>query len=42
MLDFSTIEASLTNAVQIARGGQKVVYSATHKEYGSVVYDNGY
>lgn len=37
MLDFSTIEASLTNAVQIARGGQKVVYSATHKEYGSVV-----
>jgi len=37
MRDFKELEAELSNMVQIARGGQKVVYSATHPTYGSVV-----
>ena len=37
MRDFKELEATLSNLVQIARGGQKVVYSATHPTFGSVV-----
>lgn len=37
MRDFKELEAELSTMVQIARGGQKVVYSATHPTYGSVV-----
>ncbi|MDR1246445.1 MAG: serine/threonine protein kinase [Clostridiales Family XIII bacterium] len=37
MRDFREFEATLSNLTQIARGGQKVVYSATHPDFGSVV-----
>jgi serine/threonine-protein kinase len=37
MRDFKELEATLSNLTQIARGGQKVVYSATHPIFGSVV-----
>lgn len=37
MRDFRDLEAGLSNLRQIARGGQKVVYSATHPAYGNVV-----
>lgn len=37
MRDFDSLKATLTNVSQIARGGQKVVYSATHPTYGSIV-----
>jgi serine/threonine-protein kinase len=37
MLDFKDLEAKFSNITQIARGGQKVVYSATHPIYGGVV-----
>ncbi|MCL2077514.1 MAG: hypothetical protein FWH08_03810 [Oscillospiraceae bacterium] len=37
MRDFTELEAILSNMTQIARGGQKVVYSATHPIYGNVV-----
>lgn len=37
MRDFKELEATLSDLNQIARGGQKVVYSATHLTYGSVV-----
>lgn len=37
MCDFKELEATLSDLEQIARGGQKVVYSATHPTHGSVV-----
>lgn len=37
MRDFKELEATLSDVVQIARGGQKVVYSATHPTFGSIV-----
>lgn len=37
MRDFKELEATLSDVVQIARGGQKVVYSATHPTFGGVV-----
>jgi serine/threonine-protein kinase len=37
MRDFSELEKELTNLKQIARGGQKVVYSGTHPDFGEVV-----
>jgi len=37
MLDFDSIKTTFADLVQIARGGQKVVFSATHPTYGSVV-----
>ena len=37
MRDFKELEATLSNLTQIARGGQKVVYSATHPTFGNVV-----
>jgi len=37
MRDFKELEATLSNLAQIARGGQKVVYSATHPTFGNVV-----
>ncbi|NCB25656.1 MAG: serine/threonine protein kinase [Bacteroidia bacterium] len=37
MRDFKDFEASLLDLTQIARGGQKVVYSATHPTFGNVV-----
>jgi hypothetical protein len=37
MRDFDSLKATLTNVSQIARGGQKVVYSATHPTYGNIV-----
>ncbi len=37
MRDFKELEATLSNLTQIARGGQKVVYSATHPTFGRVV-----
>ncbi|MDR0993049.1 MAG: serine/threonine protein kinase [Verrucomicrobiota bacterium] len=37
MRDFKELEATLSDLKHIARGGQKVVYSATHPNYGSVV-----
>lgn len=37
MRDFDSLKAMLTDLTQIARGGQKVVFSAIHPTYGSVV-----
>jgi serine/threonine-protein kinase len=37
MRDFEELKAVLFDLQQLARGGQKVVYSATHPTYGSVV-----
>jgi serine/threonine-protein kinase len=37
MRDFKELEATLSNVSQLARGGQKVVYSATHPTYGNIV-----
>jgi len=37
MCDFDSIKATLTNFSQIKRGGQKVVFSATHPKYGDIV-----
>jgi serine/threonine-protein kinase len=37
MRDFREFEATLSNLTQIARGGQKVVYSAMHPIFGNVV-----
>ena len=37
MHSFDDLKASLSNLVQIARGGQKVVFSAIHPIYGNVV-----
>jgi serine/threonine-protein kinase len=37
MRDFDAIKSNLTDLTQIARGGQKVVFSATHPDYGNVV-----
>jgi len=37
MSDFDSLKVTLTDLHQIARGGQKVVYSATHATYGKVV-----
>ena len=37
MPDFEDLKASLSDLQQLARGGQKVVYSATHLNYGNVV-----
>lgn len=37
MRDFKELEATLSDKQQLARGGQKNVYSATHLTYGSVV-----
>lgn len=37
MRDFEELKATLSDLQQLARGGQKVVYSATHPAYGSVV-----
>ena len=37
MHDFDSVKSTLTDFEQLARGGQKVVYSATHPAYGSIV-----
>ena len=37
MRDFDAIKSTLTDLTQIARGGQKVVFSATHPTYGRIV-----
>ncbi|MDR1603496.1 MAG: serine/threonine protein kinase [Gracilibacteraceae bacterium] len=37
MLDFTDLEESLSDVTQLARGGQKVVYSATHPTFGEIV-----
>jgi serine/threonine-protein kinase len=37
MRDFTELESTLADVQQLARGGQKVVYSATHPSYGDVV-----
>lgn len=37
MLDFDSLKSTLTDFTQIARGGQKVVYSAMHPSYGNIV-----
>lgn len=37
MLNFDSLKSTFADLTQIARGGQKVVYSATHPSYGSVV-----
>ena len=37
MTDFNSFKATLSDVTQIARGGQKVVFSATHPQYGNVV-----
>jgi serine/threonine-protein kinase len=36
MTDFEMLKAKLTDFEQIARGGQKVVFRATHPEFGTV------
>jgi serine/threonine-protein kinase len=35
--DFDSLKTAFTDLNQLARGGQKVVYSATHSTYGNVV-----
>jgi len=35
--DFDELKASLQSVFQLSRGGQKVVYSAKHQDYGDVV-----
>ena len=42
MRDFKDFEASLLDLTQIARGGQKVVYSATHPTFGNGDSPPGY
>ncbi len=37
MYDFEELKDSLLTCTLLARGGQKVVYSAMHEIYGSVV-----
>lgn len=37
MRDFDSLKAMLTDLTQIARGGQKVVFSAIHPTFGSIV-----
>ena len=37
MRDFDEMKASLQNVAQLARGGQKVVFSAIHPQYGDIV-----
>ena len=37
MRDFDSMKSNLTDLTQIARGGQKVVFSATHPTYGNIV-----
>lgn len=37
MSGFDSLKAMLPDMTQIARGGQKVVFSATHPSYGAVV-----
>jgi len=37
MGDFNVLREMLSNLTQIARGGQKVVFSATHPTYGRIV-----
>ncbi|MDR2571614.1 MAG: serine/threonine protein kinase [Oscillospiraceae bacterium] len=37
MQSFDDMKATLRNVIQIARGGQKEVYSATHPQFGEVV-----
>jgi len=37
MLDFDKLKATMPDISQIARGGQKVVYCATHSMFGAVV-----
>jgi len=37
MQNFDEMKAGLQNVTQIARGGQKVVFSATHPQYGNIV-----
>ena len=37
MRDFDSLKSTLTDLTQLARGGQKVVFSATHPTYGSIV-----
>jgi len=37
MIDFDTLKATLTDVSLIARGGQKVVFSAIHPVYGDIV-----
>jgi len=37
MQDFETMKSSLKNVNQLARGGQKVVYSANHAQHGEIV-----
>jgi hypothetical protein len=37
MRDFKELEQMLADLKQIARGGQKVVYSAIHPIFGNVV-----
>jgi serine/threonine-protein kinase len=37
MPDFDSLKASLTNVTQMARGGQKIVFSAIHPSYGAIV-----
>ena len=37
MSDFDSIKSTLTDLAQLARGGQKVVYSANHPTYGNIV-----
>jgi serine/threonine-protein kinase len=37
MCDFDSLKATLSGVIQIARGGQKLVFSATHPTFGAVV-----
>lgn len=37
LYDFDSFKSTLTDLTQIARGGQKVVYSARHPLYGNIV-----
>ncbi len=37
MCDFDELKTTLSGLTQIARGGQKVVFSATHLTYGNIV-----
>ena len=37
MRDFDSLKSALTDLTQIARGGQKVVFSAVHPTYGEIV-----
>ena len=37
MQSFDELKASLKDVVPLARGGQKVVFSAVHPQYGNIV-----